>query len=77
MRVEVFAVLKDHFDAKFSLSESVDSVSDLKQRLINEKPSAAGILQACRFAVNNEFVSEDYKLNKDDTIAILPPASGG
>ena len=77
MRVEVYAVLKDHFDASFPLSGQVGSISELKQELVKIKPGAAPILEACRFAVNNEFVPEDYKLNEHDTIAVLPPASGG
>lgn len=29
------------------------------------------------FAVNEEIVDKDYKLKDDDTLAILPPLSGG
>lgn len=77
MRVEVFAVLKDYFEPSFSIAAPVASVIELKQELAQKNPGAANVLEACRFAVNNEFVAEDFKLNEHDTIAVLPPASGG
>lgn len=77
MKVDVYAVLKDHFAAGFSVESPVESIGDLKQHLMKAKPGAASILQTCRFAVNNEFVQEDFKLKENDIIAVLPPASGG
>ena len=76
MKVEVYAVLKEYFEPQFTIS-SIDSVSELKQQLIQQNPGAENILKACRFAVNNEFVLEEYKLQEHDTVAVLPPASGG
>ena len=77
MKVEVYAVLKDYFEGSFSVAEPAASVSELKQQLLAKNPGAANILKASRFAVNNQFVQEDYKLSEHDTIAVLPPASGG
>ena len=31
----------------------------------------------CRFAVNDDFVGEDYRLKEGDQLAILPPVAGG
>jgi len=77
MRVTVYSVLKDHFDSSFNLDEQFSSVEELKNRLEQIKPQSAAILNACRFAVNDEFVKLDFKIKEDDTISILPPASGG
>ena len=77
MKVEVYAVLKDYFEPSFSVTGAAASVSELKQQLAKKNPQAADVLKACRFAVNNEFVQEDFKLSEHDTIAVLPPASGG
>ena len=77
MRLEVFAVLKDYFASSFTLDKRVDSIHSLKQELMRMKPAATGVLTSCRFAVNNEFVQEDYKLNENDVISVLPPSSGG
>jgi molybdopterin converting factor small subunit len=77
MRVTVYAVLKDYFDPSFDVKENISSVEELKIRLERLKPQAASVLNACRFAVNDEFVNLDFKIKEDDNISILPPASGG
>ena len=77
MKVTVYAVLKDFFDHSFTLNERLSSVEELKNRLEQIKPQSAAVLKACRFAVNNEFVNLDFKIKEDDSISILPPASGG
>jgi molybdopterin converting factor small subunit len=77
MRVTVYAVLKDYFDASFNLGGNLSSVEELKNKLEQIKPQSAAVLNACRFAVNDEFVNLDFKIKEDDSISILPPASGG
>jgi molybdopterin converting factor small subunit len=77
MKVQVYAILKDHFDAVFDINGGIHSVAELKQRLIQMKPAAKGILQSCRFAVNDTFISNDFKFSEHDRVAIIPPASGG
>ena len=76
MKVTVYAVLKDYFERSFDI-DKVSSVQELKKKLEDIKPSAAPVLNACRFAVNDEFVDLDFKIKEDDSISILPPASGG
>ena len=77
MKVTVYAILKDYFDSSFSIDEKVFSVAELKNKLVQKTPQAAPLLDACRFAVNDEFVDLDFKIKEDDSISILPPASGG
>ena len=77
MRVTVYAVLKDYFDPSFDVKENISSVEELKVKLERLKPQAASVLNACRFAVNDEFVNLDFKIQEDDNISILPPPSGG
>ncbi|RYY28082.1 MAG: hypothetical protein EOP41_03435 [Sphingobacteriaceae bacterium] len=77
MTIEVFAVLKDYFDKEFQLQSSAKNILELKQQLIVQNPEAANVLQLCRFAVHDEFVNSDYKINPNDTITIIPPSSGG
>lgn len=75
--MQVFATLKDHFEKEFELHTDVQSTEKLKEVLIDMHPAAAGILSSCRFAVNDDFVDKDFKLQSHDTIAIIPPSSGG
>jgi len=77
MKIEVFAVLKDFYDKHFIVEEVLKDVEGLKNYLITKNPQAARILDSCRFAVNDELVSIQYKLKADDIIAIIPPSSGG
>ena len=77
MRVTVYAVLKDYFDSSFNVNENISSVEELKNKLEQIKPQSAAVLNASRFAVNDEFVNLDFKIKEDDSISILPPASGG
>ena len=77
MTVQVFAALKDFFDKEFEVDESIKTLLDLRHSLILSKPEAENILNNCRFAVDEEFVDMNYKLNTNDTIAIIPPSSGG
>ena len=77
MRVQVFAGLKDFFDKEFEADESIKTLVELRHSLIRLKPEAENILNNCRFAVDDEFVDMNYKLKTNDTIAIIPPSSGG
>ncbi len=77
MKVKVFASLKDHFDKEFEVGGPVDNMDELRTRLLEINPSAADILNSCRFAVKDAFIDNDYKLQEHDTVIILPPASGG
>jgi molybdopterin converting factor small subunit len=77
MKVHVFAVLKDHFDKEFEIEDDISNAAELKSFLIQVRPEAATILNNCRFAVNDEFVEMNFKLQSYDTVTIIPPSSGG
>ena len=77
MKVQVFAILKDYFDKEFEVQETVLNTRALKERLVRNNPASAGILDICRFAVEDEFIDDQYQLKENDTIYIMPPASGG
>ena len=77
MKVNVYAILKEHFEPSFTVTEEISSVAQLRLKLAEMQPEAKDILQASRFAVNNEFIDNDFKLSVHDNIAVLPPASGG
>lgn len=77
MKIQVFAILKDYFDKEFQLTGNIQNAEALKQHLIRFNPAAAGLLERCRFAVNDEFVDLHFEITENDTISIIPPSSGG
>lgn len=77
MKIQVYAKLKDYFEKEFTLQQSFSDINSLKSFLINQNPQAENVLNISRFAVDNEFVENDYSLNQNDSISIMPPSSGG
>ena len=77
MKVQVFAALKDYFEKEFEVAGEVQDVAALKERLAALKPGSRNMLQICRFAVGDEFVTQDYQLKENDTVCVIPPSSGG
>lgn len=77
MTIEVFAVLKEYFDKEFQLQTSAKNIAELKQQLALQNPEAINVLELCRFAVHDEFVDQNFTINPNDTISIIPPSSGG
>lgn len=63
---------KSEEDIEFS-----GTVSQLRDLLIRKYPELEPILKVVRFAVNEEYVDEDYFIGQNDRVAIIPPVSGG
>lgn len=77
MKIEVFAVLKDYFEPEFEIEANAGNINDLRQQLLALQPGAQNILSISRFAVNDEFIDNNFQLKESDTICIIPPSSGG
>ena len=77
MKVQVYAVLKDYFEKEFEIKEAIYSIDELNAFLLQQNPEAKNIMPACRFAVDNNFVDNDFQLKPNDNIHIIPPSSGG
>lgn len=46
--------------------------------LLQRQPQLAPLVRVSRWAVGNEFISEDYKFSeKTGEVAMIPPVSGG
>jgi molybdopterin converting factor small subunit len=77
MKIYTYAALKDYFDKEFVVDEQFATVQELNNFLTQRNPAAAAILSACRYAVRDNFVTNDFGLSTEDTIHIIPPSSGG
>lgn len=77
MKIHVYAALKDYFTPEFELAEAVRNTDELKTCLLAINGQAGDILDTCRFAVEDGFIDNEFKLNDHDTVIIVPPSSGG
>ena len=81
MRIRYFAWIKDitHKDGDIIDIDHPKTIQELKKYLENLYPDLKKhfLQNVLRFAVNQEYVSENLKLNPIDEIAIFPPVSGG
>lgn len=81
MRIKVlyFSSVKDKIglpSEDIELTEN-STVNDLVKLLSEKYPQIKDSLQNSMFAVNEEYASTDQKLKEGDTVAIIPPVSGG
>ena len=81
MRIKVlfFSSLKEKLgktSEEFEFTGSL-SITELKNFLIAKYPEGKDILNNSMFAANEQYVDEKYTLKNGDTIAIIPPVSGG
>lgn len=47
------------------------------RRLLELYPGLQAVLPMCRWAVDCQFVADDFQLTGDVTLAVIPPVSGG
>ena len=81
MKIKYFAWIKEitkNEEDELNSSE-IDNLEDLKSFLIAKYPELIKHFnkEVLRFAVNQEYVVENVKLNPKDEIAVFPPVSGG
>jgi molybdopterin synthase sulfur carrier subunit len=77
MKIHVYAGLKDYFQPEFEVEGDIRNTDELKARLLIINEKAGAMLSACRFAVEEGFINNEYTLHEHDTIVIIPPSSGG
>jgi sulfur-carrier protein len=77
MKIHVYAGLKDYFQPEFEVEGAARNTDELKTLLLAINDKAETMLNSSRFAVEEGFIDNEYKLNSHDTIVIIPPGSGG
>ena len=79
IRVRLFASLREivgNHTLEFEPGDDV-SVADLWRRLEASHPDLAKYGDSIQFAVNQDFVASETRVEDDDEVAFLPPVSGG
>lgn len=79
VEVQLFAAAADRAGAR-SLTVQVPALAslvELRQQLIQNCPQLETLAMNSRWAVDCEFVDEDFAITSDLSIAMIPPVSGG
>jgi molybdopterin converting factor subunit 1 len=79
LTIKLFATLRERARAA-ELSRAFPegtTVGEIWSRLLSEFPALGGHHDGVAFAVNQEYVSEDFRPRHDDEVAFIPPVSGG
>ena len=79
LTIRLFATLRERAGtAELTRDFAEDAtVAEIWARLKGEFPALEGHRDAVRFAVNQEYVDDDYRPHPGDEIAFIPPVSGG
>jgi molybdopterin converting factor subunit 1 len=77
--IKLFATLRERARAAEMSREFPEgtTVGEIWNRLLAEFPALGGHHDGVAFAVNQEYVREDYRPGNDDEVAFIPPVSGG
>jgi molybdopterin converting factor small subunit len=75
MEIQVYGRLTDIMGNNKIDPEGVENTDQLKKKLAFLFPDLSGIYYA--IAVNNQVISGNYPLQKNDVVSLLPPFSGG
>ena len=81
MKIKYFAWVREitNNSEEYVDSIEINNLDKLKIFIVTKYPDLKKHLdqEILRFAVNQEYVSENIDLKKNDEIAVFPPVSGG
>ncbi len=77
MRVLYFSMVRERVGKEEEELEFRGSVGEFKEFLSSKHPEIKELINGIKLAVNEEYVGDDYMLKGDETVAIIPPVSGG
>jgi len=76
MQIVFFGLARDVTGMSSMDMEGECAVKELKERLSLQFPRFDK-LKGCLIAVNEEYASDERLIKQGDTVAIIPPVSGG
>ncbi len=79
MTIKLFATLRERAGTSELSRDFPDgaTVAEIWRRLGEEFPALKGHRDTVGFAVNHEYVDDDYRPRAGDEVAFIPPVSGG
>ncbi|MFN3870412.1 MAG: molybdopterin converting factor subunit 1 [Aquificaceae bacterium] len=77
MKVKYFAVVRERLKKEEEELDFKGTVAQLRQLLIEKYPELEPVLKVSLFAVDEEYVEEDYVIKGEERVVLIPPVSGG
>jgi len=79
LQVETFAALADRLGEHTFTVELAEgaTVADALRRIEQERPIVRELREQLAFAVNYAYVDRSHVLREGDSLALIPPVSGG
>ena len=79
LTIKLFATLRERARTAELSREFPEgtTVGEIWNRLLADFPALGGHHDGVAFAVNQEYVTEDFRPRNDDEVAFIPPVSGG
>lgn len=79
IQVQVFARIKEIVGATSISCEVPENgtVADLRAGLRQQHNELSSLIDHCIIAIDNEFADDNSRVKPNQTIALLPPVSGG
>lgn len=77
MKLMYFALLKERLKKEEEEMDFKGSLAELREFLIKKHPELKDLFKVIKFAVNEEYADDSYRLKGDERVAIIPPVSGG
>ncbi len=77
--VRLFAIARAAASDESVLLELPETatISDVRRALVSRLPKLAPLEASLRFAVNEDYASDDTTIKATDELACIPPVSGG
>ena len=73
-----YAAVKEILGSSFELEvEDESTIEMIRKKIIDLYPDSAGLINKCRFAVNDSIVNNNELIKEIENVHIIPPSSGG
>jgi molybdopterin converting factor small subunit len=78
LKIRTYASIKELLGESFEIDVNDRcTIEELKKKIAAIKPESAGLLNICRFAINESIVNDETQIKEDEHVHIIPPSSGG
>jgi molybdopterin converting factor small subunit len=78
LKIITYAAVKELFGESFEIEiEDGSTIEQLRKNLIMLNPESAGLINKCRFALNESIVNDNTPIKEIENVHIIPPSSGG